>query len=445
MRPFHYALILVGFFALVGGLYAYNHLQPEAVTAIAVKPTNAVLSVTVTGEVRADTTVNISSPEQALISNIAVDEGQAFRAGQVLVSLTTQDLQGQIAQARGAAEEARAALRVQQQGTRPEDIRRLEAERREAQAEVSRQKALLEADQWAYQDAVQDAQRYRSLRAREYVSQRDLEQVLRQEQQSRRQVDARQAEIRAAQLRVRQAAEELMRAQRGPTQAEIEQARGGYESAIGNLQAAQSRQVYRQLSVPFAGVVVKRLQDTGEAARPGQAILRVVNPATFEVVAYVEESDLSQVRMGTTAYVVLDAKPDLALKGFVTQIGQEVNRENGTVEVTIHFTPEALRGLGGLSLRPGMTADINLMTATVRNRILIPSTAVERTKRGPVVYRFEGNKMVARPVTLRRVSSESYEVLQGLGSGDHIAEIANPTLLEKPRVAPLIRKPKTES
>ncbi len=441
MKTRYYFLILGIVIVAIIALAVYNRMQPEPVQAYQVNRKDTVLTITVTGEVRANRIININSPDAARIQSIAVDDGDRFPAGQVLATLEQAEVEGNIARARGEVERARAALQFQEQGTRQEEIRRLQAQLNESRAAVSREQALLGAAQAEQQEAANEAQRQRSLFEREYVSRQTLDQALARERTLAEQVNARRTEVNMAHARVKQVAAELARAQSGPTQAEIAQARGSLQAAQGALSTAQSKRGDRVLISQFPGLVVKRLLEPGETVTPGQAILRVINPTSLEVVAFVEEADLARVSVGDTAYVVLDALPDETLKGQVREVGEEVNAENGTIEAKIALDAEAYAKLKGLALRPGMTADINILAATIKKAILVPTSAVTREDGRSVVYRFNGAQLRKQRIKAQRVSTNYYVVLSGLQPGDWIAELASPDLLEKKRVKPKVKQP----
>lgn len=442
MKTRYYFLILGLIVVGVVALALYNRLQPEPVNAVQVVRKDWVMAVTVTGEVRPDRVVTLAAPEPAVVARLQVDEGDRFRAGQTLVVLRQTVQQGQTQQARGQVQSARAALNQRLEGTRPESILALEAQSRQAQAELAARQNALQSARAELAQVRQELGRSESLYQQGTLARQELERAQLQVQTLAEQTQARQAELQAAQARLRQVNAQLRQAQNGYTQSEINEARGRYQAALGDLSAAMSRQAERVLKAPFAGVVVQRLLQSGDTAQVGQGILQIADPASYRVIGFVEEADLSRVRVGNTAYVVLDVLPEETLTGTVDRIDERVNPENGTVEVEIVLNREAFDKLKGVSLRPGMTADISLVTDRLKNSILVPLAAVTRESSGSVVYLFSDGRLKKRQVKLQRVSGENYRVLSGLKAGDWIAETANAELLQKPRVKP---KPKEQN
>jgi multidrug efflux pump subunit AcrA (membrane-fusion protein) len=459
-----YGLIL-GATALAGALLAFLILfgrQPEAVPAVRVSPRDVVATLTVTGEVRADTSVDVSPPVSARITRIAVDEGDLIAPGQVLVELDDAPLRAELAAASERLAQEQAAYANVIQGTRPEEITLWEARAREAaHRERQAQSSLAQARAKSIQ-ATSHAQRFSELHRQEFLSAEEAQEAQVQADVARREVARAQAELSAARTQREQIAAQLAQARHGPTRPEIDRAAAAERAARASVQQVRKQLDNYRVVSELRGIVTQRLQDPGDLATPSQPVLRVIDPATLEIIGLVEENDLSRVQTGEPVYVSLDALPEVPLEGRVTRIGSRVNPENGTVEVRAVPAPDAWKRLAGIHLLPGMTADVNIVTDRLRNVMVIPATAVRSWEGGKpgtgaqsgepsggnrqigkpqanntIVYRFEGQRLKPVPVKVVRISMENFQVLSGLQSGDWIAAVVNENLTAKRKVKPV--------
>jgi hypothetical protein len=80
-------------------------------------------------------------------------------------------------------------------------------------------------------------------------------------------------------------------------------------------------------------------------------------------------------------------------------------------------------------LRPGMTADFEIMQGQMANALRITLQGVFRTPRGATVFVKQGSRFVARTVRLGRRNATDAAVLAGLKGGEEIALRRPPPLL----------------
>lgn len=386
--------VLGALLVLAGASFGlWQGFKPEPIAAYTVQAEDIVATLTLTGEVRPRHIVTVSVPVSARILSIAVDRGDSIRQGQLLVQLDTRETGPRFVESEERARQAQAIMdRVQLQN-----------------------QTGLASTAAAYQEAEQYRKRLESLYKQGAVSAQEYD---------------------AAEMKAKMARQDWVRQHGTPSVTgssaapEIREAQAGVQAARAALSAtAKTLGDYRVLS-PLQGIVLQRLQDPGDLANPGQAILKIADPKTLEVIGFLEESDLDEVRLGNRALVTLDAHPDTPLSGRVTEIGSEVNPDKGTVEITVKLN--ALPP--GITPLTGMTADINLETHRLKNALVIPATAVREEKGETVVYRFKGNRLKLQPVKVRRVSTELYQVLSGLEDKETIAIVADPSLLNKRRI-----------
>ena len=269
--------------------------------------------------------------------------------------------------------------------------------------------------------------------------------------QRRRRVEA-DASLRSAQARMRQAEVELTNHERELARRRPLQERGAMplaewqalEDRLATLVAARevaaalveearqqrdSRQAdltRRVVRAPFAGRVVARHIEAGAVVGTTTALLTLLDEESLELVAHLSEARLPVLREGARASFRLEVDPSTAFTGYVTRVGDTVEREARTVEV--RFRPELQAP--AVPLRHGMFARGRLEIEVVEDAVVVPQEALEPAEGGGVrAWRIvEGQ---ASPVDLTvLLRAERRAAVTELQAGDRV--ITSPTTRLQP-------------
>lgn len=146
-------------------------------------------------------------------------------------------------------------------------------------------------------------------------------------------------------------------------------ARSGLAAAEARVERARLELERARIRAPFASVVQRLAVSVGERVGVGQELVQLVDLDHLRVEASVLEHDLPAVRVGGAAWITTPAAPGRTLRGRVMAILPQVDSATRAARVQV-----ALAGDG--VLRPGMSADVRLETATLRGRLLVPTPAV---------------------------------------------------------------------
>lgn len=208
-----------------------------------------------------------------------------------------------------------------------------------------------------------------------------------------------EVELRAAQAKLREAAQELARAQ------------GTARLLGGDGDGGGDRVVVR---APRAGVVAERKAVPGAAVEAGAELFSVGDPRGLAVVAEVFESELPGIRKGSPVQVVL---PQLArpLQGKVQYLGATLDKESRRASVVVALDAQ------DPALRPGMQARVGVQVSS-QGEMLIPVTAVLiKDESRSVVFVQKGEaEFEARTVELGRPVRGMVPVVSGLATGEKI-------------------------
>lgn len=181
-----------------------------------------------------------------------------------------------------------------------------------------------------------------------------------------------------------------LRPQAFVSQADVDLAETNYRDATANVEVLQAQLDqaqavlasaeldlgYTTIYSPVDGIVVSRNVDVGQtlAATFQTPILFVIaqDLTQMQVNANVSESDVGDVKEGTEANFRVDAYPKQFFDGVVTQVrNAPINIQNVvTYDVVITVrNPE-------LKLKPGMTANVTIVTARKENPLRVPNGAL---------------------------------------------------------------------
>ena len=187
------------------------------------------------------------------------------------------------------------------------------------------------------------------------------------------------------------------------SQAEWDQASNTHESSRVSVATAQEEVARSQamldgaadnvrkcrFAAPFDGVVsalnVEKGENvvTGTMNNPGTEILTVSDLSRMLVRADVDETDIVDMTLGQKAKITVDALPDTFFWGAVAEIGNTAKRSiTSTVEGQTNFEVKVVFDVDVPQVRPGMTADVEIETATHNQTLGVPIQAVVvRTER----------------------------------------------------------------
>jgi multidrug efflux pump subunit AcrA (membrane-fusion protein) len=170
-----------------------------------------------------------------------------------------------------------------------------------------------------------------------------------------------------------------------------------------------------ELKASIDGVIIERAATAGELVDKSKAIYTISNPAQLWAIAEVKERDIAAVKLGQDAGFTTLAFPDEKFRGKVVLIGNQVEAGSRTVEVRI-----AVDNADG-RLKPGMFADVEIVTTILDNVLLIPDSALETDGENQIVFvALDGKKFEKRIVMLGLEQSGRVQILDGVKAGENI-------------------------
>ena len=201
------------------------------------------------------------------------------------------------------------------------------------------------------------------------------------------------SDLRSARANMKKAKSDLKRAKdlfaaQLNSEADLEGAEANYELTESRVEQAQAtlRQVEddiskTRLTSPINGTVAKLDKEEGEIALGSQfqadVIMIVADLTKMEMVAEIDENDVVLVSLGDSADIEIDALPDEAFHGLVTEIAHTATtRGRGTQEEVTNFDVAIALTRRVDQLRPGMSATVDISTETHSDVLYVPIQAI---------------------------------------------------------------------
>ena len=159
-------------------------------------------------------------------------------------------------------------------------------------------------------------------------------------------------------------------AQIGAARAKITQSRATYQTALTNLG-------YTKIIAPVDGTVIARKIDLGQpvaASFQAPELFTIAQDLTkMQIEVSVSEADIGKVKEGQDVTYTLDGYPDSIFNGKVTQVRLEPTTVSNVVTYSVIVEVDN----EDLTLKPGMTANVSIITSKSQDVICAPSVALK--------------------------------------------------------------------
>ncbi|MGB3775161.1 MAG: efflux RND transporter periplasmic adaptor subunit [Leeuwenhoekiella sp.] len=323
------SVVVVLVLVLIGGKKAgwfgksgnFKQVEVQQVKKISLEET-----VAATGKIQPETEVNISSEVSGEIIELPVVEGQQVEKGDLLVRINPDLVQSALTQSRASLQNIQANL---------------------AQATASEKKAKLDYD------------RSKPLFEKGVISKSDWDQAVSD-------YEVAQANVKSSYYNV--------------------------QSAMANVKQAKDNLERTTIYAPISGTISSLGVELGErvvgtAQMAGTEIMRVADLGNMEVEVDVNENDIVKINIGDSTRVEVDAYLKKQFDGIVTEIANSAEADLTADQVTnfkvkVRILEESYADLkegrneSYSPFRPGMTATVDVITASKPDVLAVPISAI---------------------------------------------------------------------
>ncbi len=351
-----------------------DEANPIAVRTYTVQEEVVKRRVQATGSLFALEESTISAEVEARVEQVRVDVGDRVAQGQVLVSLSKQELQYEMDRQTAAVQQVRARLGVGPNDPLPRDPAQVAFVRRAA------------ADLF---DAEQKLNRAQELARDQLISREEL--------------DGAQAAFQ----RARAAHEEAVQ--------QVEQLKAQFQSSEAARRLAEKKLADAEIRAPFPGAVKERRVSPGEFLKVQSPVMVLVRTDRLRARLAVPEKWAGVLKTGTEVELRVEAYPDEVFRGRIERINPAVAQETRTFEV------EALLDNADGKLKPGFFAQASFASEREEKSVVVAEDAVLYRYGAYKAFVLNGNRVAEREIKIGAVEGSRIEVLEGLQPGDRVA------------------------
>lgn len=173
----------------------------------------------------------------------------------------------------------------------------------------------------------------------------------------------------------------------GAQRSTVMQSKSGLSAAKNAVEKAQLMLEYCTIKAPFAGVVANAALASGQYVQAGQTLCKVLDVSSLLMDVGVLETELPLLHVGTSAEATFQALPNTTLYGTVLAINPLADPASKTYTVTVRLNANA----NSKRITPGMFATVRLATEELRNRLLLPRSALLSRDKRSVVFSLVGS------------------------------------------------------
>jgi HlyD family secretion protein len=232
-------------------------------------------------------------------------------------------------------------------------------------------------------------------------------------------INTAQAAVTTAQGTLKTAQDQLTKITNPPRAEDVDALNAQIAGAAAQVSLLELQISDSQLKAPANGQVIAVNARVGETSQPllatsGTIVVLPDNPYKIEVDIY--EEDVTKEKIGDAVTISPVATPDVKYPGKVVSIDPSSKLVNGVVyyTTTIGFdqVPE--------DIKPGMSADIVIITASNENALLIPEGALQKNDTGNFVQILKSGKPQNVAVQAGIKAKGQVEIISGLNEGEEV-------------------------
>ena len=318
------------------------------------------LPLNLSGVLVAGQTASISSQISGQVVKLGFNVGSMVKAGDILIQLDTNALEGQLMAAEAGLQSAQAGAENSKNQSYLAQIN-LAA----AQKNYDRTKQLFDSGA-ASQLQLEDAQDKLNITAKQYEG------------------------------------------SSGPA---LDQAQAAIATAMANIKGLNIQIAKSTINSPINGVVTSQNINVGEVVSPAVPVISIIDSSTLKMRSTVSQDYLLLLTQGQQVQVSVDGYPNLKVTGTVTGIGPMAVNTGEVFPVEISLNNDG-------SLMAGMSARAALMTKV--QGIVVPTSAVIQKDGQTTVFVTDGQTASKRVVKTGLRNDKFIQVLEGLSEGEQV-------------------------
>ena len=158
-------------------------------------------------------------------------------------------------------------------------------------------------------------------------------------------------------------------------------------SAQATLEQATAKAAERTVKAPSSGNIVELNAKVGATVTGGTIMgegdtsggkqcMQIADLSKMKVTVQVGEKDITKIAVGQSANVTYPAFPDIVSQGTVTAIASVANSDSNSGGGSVTFNVDILIEAPDARLKPGMTAEVSVVTEQLDDVVMVPTMAL---------------------------------------------------------------------
>jgi len=369
--------------------------DPPVVTVVPVKQAAAEESISLPGDLQPIQNIPIYARANGYLLKRFVDIGDKVKAGQVLATIDTPELDQQVQQATANLRSAQANL-----ASALSDRENYASLLFAADAAIKQNRTNLEY-------STSEVKRYQALAVEGAVSYEQRDNMLRQYNSDSSAIELAQHN-RQAQL-----------AQVASANARIAAAKQAVISSQAGLDQLKALQGFQKVVAPSDGVITNRFVDAGSLVAAGGSngtteLLTMAKTDMLRIYVDVPQSDYLYIHNDDKAQLTLQEFPGRSFVGTVTNIAGSLDSASRTLQTEIRIDNR------DHVLKPGSYADVSFHFVNAHPALMIPSSAAITKNDGLYVAVVNNNLIQYKPIQVARDYGNKLAVSQGLKANETV-------------------------
>lgn len=226
------------------------------------------------------------------------------------------------------------------------------------------------------------------------------------------------------------------------SQKEMDDITANYEMAKARLEAANQmkNQINAQLSytnitAPFNGVITGKFINKGDMANPGMPLISMETPSKFQVTALVPESEITSIKTGETATVLIKSI-NKTITGKVTEVSSSAQNTGGQYLVKVILDKTDVKLLSGMYTSVQFPTNKTSKHTKQPAPILVPKKSLIKQGQLTGVYTVgENNVAILRWLRIGKSFGDKVEVLSGLSATEQYIVSADGKLFNGAKIS----------
>ncbi len=375
-------------------------LNPTNVKITKISPKKLNIHKTYVGYLKPQDRVVVRSETSGTVERINVDEGVKVKSGQVLVHVSTNELELKKTIARTNFNQAVSDYNIE---------KKLYLDDSDETVHVSLKQLRLQADMAKadYENALNEYEVQKRLFDKEMISATSFD-------NDRTAMEIKRIAWQQALLDWEQAKIE--------DKARLENYQNAIEISRANLELAALELEKSKVKAPFNGIVKEKIVQMGGFIQNGTDLFELMDISKVLVRINIPEREMRFASVGKAVSIRLDAVPGEEFHGTIKTLGLEADIKCRCFPADVVIDNKEQR------LLPGMMAKVEMLAFEETNQVIVPRHAVIEKLNGSVVFIVRNGMAVQVPVVPGAMIEENVQIVSGLSFGDQLIVVGQDLL-----------------